>query len=339
MLRCRILYALALAAGALFYIFYTGYLSLYLAVLLLALPFLSLAVSLPGMLGCTARTEAERGRLRRGEKAVFSVRLTARGRMPAARVTVKWRLENQLTGERQTGRERLAGHSAGRVLRREEACPHCGCVRFQVTGLWVCDLLGLFSLRRPLPAAAQVLVLPTLLPPEPVRELAGRRQEGVQMRPRPGGGPGEDYDLRPYRPGDPLRSVHWKLSSKLEDLVVRETLEPRHAVILLTLDRFGTPEELDAVLARLEAVSRSLLERELPHYVQWLATPGQPAEHYVADEAGLLACLEAACATRAPAAGPSLLDAPLRLAGADGPIRHLHLRPRGPEAEGEGAAP
>ena len=51
------------------------------------------------------------------------------------------------------------------------------------------------------------------------------------------------------------------------------------------------------------------------------------------------ACLEAACATRAPAAGPSLLDAPLRLAGADGPIRHLHLRPRGPEAEGEGAAP
>ena len=29
-------------------------------------------------------------------------------------------------------------------------------------------------------------------------------------------GPGEDYDLREYRPGDPLRSVHWKLSSKSE---------------------------------------------------------------------------------------------------------------------------
>lgn len=32
----------------------------------------------------------------------------------------------------------------------------------------------------------------------------------------------EISDIREYRPGDPLKSVHWKLSSKTEDLIVRD---------------------------------------------------------------------------------------------------------------------
>ena len=50
---------------------------------------------------------------------------------------------------------------------------------------------------------------------------------------------GEDYDLRPFREGDSLRTVHWKMSAKRDELVTRELLEDRRPVPVLTFDHFG----------------------------------------------------------------------------------------------------
>lgn len=52
--------------------------------------------------------------------------------------------------------------------------------------------------------------------------------------------------LRDYRPGDPLRQIHWKSVAKVDRLVVRENEDEffvRHALIL---DTFATPEQEDA---------------------------------------------------------------------------------------------
>lgn len=35
------------------------------------------------------------------------------------------------------------------------------------------------------------------------------------MKPRVGAY-AEEHELRPYRPGDPMRTVHWKLTAKQE---------------------------------------------------------------------------------------------------------------------------
>ena len=151
-------------------------------------------------------------------------------------------------------------------------------------------------------------------------------------RPRPGGGPGEDYDLRDYRPGDPLRSVHWKLSSKRDELVVRETLEPRQTTLVLTYDHFGAPAALDQTFARLCALSWALLERGRPHHIQWASPTGGGVEGRLVDsERALLACLELAFSRPAPAEGRSILDTALRLPGRAGPLRHIHVTPTGLE--------
>ena len=162
---------------------------------------------------------------------------------------------------------------------------------------------------------------PSPLPPV----LAGLGMEGG-WKPRPGGGPGEDYDLREYRPGDLLRSVHWKLSSKRDELVVRETLEPRRSVLLLTADHFGPAEEVDAVLDRLQALSRLLLEKEAPHVVAWAhPASGEVSTFRVDGEGSLRACLEAFLLQQAPREGRSILDGPLSAPG--GPPRHFHITP------------
>ena len=165
--------------------------------------------------------------------------------------------------------------------------------------------------------------------PLPVQADPPRIPEGAGQRPTPRNaarrGPGEDYDLREYRPGDPLRSVHWKLSSKWDQLIVKERAEAVTPLPLLTLDRFGTPGELDALLDRAAGMSRALLDAQQPHALLWLDGAGEPQLHPVADEGEYHCMLTALLSGPAGERGPALDDCPAGLQGLDGPAFRIHI--------------
>lgn len=267
MARCRIGYLLALLGAFSFFICFSQAFSLYVLILALVFPFFSLAVSLPGMLGGRVRFTLSENAVRRGGTAELRLALETRWGLPVGRLSCSFRCVNLMTGDLLQFRKRASGG----ILELGDGVEsrHCGLVRCEVTKLKVCDLLGIFSLPLRRPEAVSLFVLPLDLPPEPAPFLLGEGRQALGLKPRPDGGPGEDYDLRPYRPGDPLRSVHWKLSSKLDGLVVRETLEPVKTAAVLSYDHFGPRDELDRAFDRLDAVSRALIERERPHAVVW----------------------------------------------------------------------
>ena len=84
------------------------------------------------------------------------------------------------------------------------------------------------------------------------------------LKPKYGGGFAEDHDLRGYRPGDASNSIHWKLSSKTDSLIVREALIPENSTIFVVLSRVG---EHDRGLEVLRWLSRKLDELEEPHVI------------------------------------------------------------------------
>ncbi len=334
MARCRVGYLLALGAAVLFFICFNGYFSFYVLVLALVFPLFSLLVSLPGMLGCAVELAVSARAVRRNETAAAQLTVISRSRLPVGRLTVDLKWDNAMNGQSGGTRVKLSGASLGAVRRENLPTEHCGMVRCRAARVRVCDLLGLFAFRRPLPPAAELSVLPLDLPPEPVPLLLGGEKKQV-MRPRPGGGPGEDYDLRPYRAGDPLRSVHWKLSTKVDSLVVRETLEPQKAVIVLSFDHFGTLEDLDLIQDRLDAVSRALIERERPHAVRWLEESGHIRERKVSSLTELRACQWEIFSTPAPADGHTSA-ARLDGNGDNSLVRSLHITAKDSRRE-EGA--
>lgn len=59
--------------------------------------------------------------------------------------------------------------------------------------------------------------------------------EGISQN-KKGNDHSEMYDLREYVPGDDVRSIHWKLSSKADDLVLRESSNPSHYSIVIMPD-------------------------------------------------------------------------------------------------------
>jgi uncharacterized protein (DUF58 family) len=101
------------------------------------------------------------------------------------------------------------------------------------------DPFGLLRIDRPVVTAEEVVVVPATTPLAAldVGALAGAvsADEGRVGQ----GGSADDSELRPYRPGDPIRRVHWGQSARRGSLHVRQTTQaqPPEAVIAVDVRR------------------------------------------------------------------------------------------------------
>ena len=313
----RILYGLFLLAAAALFLLYDGYPGLFLLAGALALPLLSLAAGIPAARALRLRLEPSAAGLRREEEGVWLLRVEGSSPFPAGRLTLRLTEENLLTGARRTLTLRRAAPAPGEALTLPMDTGHCGALECRAVSLRALDWLGLFPIPVPLPEAARGLVLPVPAPeaelPSPVPSDSG----AGAVPPTVGrDGLSQDYELRDYRPGDPIRAIHWKLSSKRDSLIVREP-PPAALRAAVTLDWAGGPHRLDRMAGLLCAASEDLLRRGVPHRVGWRDAGGQPCWAEVSSPDGLDRCLERLLS--APAAkepGPPLPPgAPL----------HLHL--------------
>lgn len=299
-------YLLALVGALVLRVAYTGWLAGVVLWWVISLPALGVLSALPALLSSRVELTAPKGEVPRG--SVWGVQLrggSALG-LPLGRVWARVETTNILTGEKT--QEKLTWLQPGGGERLDIPAPsvHCGVLTARVVRSWGLDALGLFRLPLGRGEPVSLCALPRAegveLPPLPPEE------EGT-LRPRPGGGPGEDYDPRPYRPGDPLSAIHWKLSAKRDDLVVRETLERVPRRCLVTLDLFGTPAELDGRLDTLAGLAKSLLEAGRPFYLVWSdPESGQLTGQEIEDGAEWRACLHTLLSAPAPLTGQSLLD-------------------------------
>ena len=149
---------------------------------------------------------------------------------------------------------------------------HCGKLHVQMHKPAVFDYLGIFQLKIKNTNNQTVLILP-----EPV-EMDIPESLFKHLHPRwrrkPGGGFGENHEIRQYQPGDNLNQIHWKLSAKVGELMLREPMMPERGLMLLTLDLNGTAAELDRKLGKLLWLGYWLLERELPFDIRALTANG-----------------------------------------------------------------
>ena len=181
-------------------------------------------------------------------------------RYPIPPMDCKIRLQNTLTGESYVG-------SPGELI----PTGHCGRITISMPRCVVHDYLGLFSKRLPEQKNCAVFVLPKPIAGE-LPQL-GSRKDSI-LRPKPGGGLSEHYELRLYRPGDELRHVHWKLSAKTGKLIYRQTMEQAKKGFVLSMSLSGTPEQVDRKLGQLLWSSRTLLRQKRPHQIRCLTGKG-----------------------------------------------------------------
>ena len=234
------------------------------------LPWLSLLLSLPAILGFQA-APAGVDVLEQGEEAEIWLLGSCASPMPPFKGHI--RVQSCFTG-------RSWRYEPDRGLSTE----HCGGYRVRVEKAKICDYLGLFAFRARKTKEQTILVRPREMPVSDL--LDPQRIELGSWVPKPGGGFSENHEHRLYRPGDNLNQLHWKLSAKVGDLLLREPMDPVRGAVLLTVSLRGDPDTLDRKLGRLLWVGRYLLERELDFEIRALTGSGVLSSH-VADQPDL----------------------------------------------------
>jgi len=258
----RIVYILALAAALIFSALYPFWFSWYLAVLVtLIMPF-DIIITLPALIKLRIALSAPQ-MLEQDSSGVLTVK-TVRGlgvHFPAR--SIKMRLDVSFD-DRAISRSFVLGAADGDIYEIEIDTSGSGGLFFHTKRIWLISLIGLFAFPKKSDCSAGTLILPS--PIEPRNAIALPRS--TALRPKPGGGYAENHELRQYRPGDPVKTIHWKASVKLDTLYVREPLVAPLHTRLLKVDRWRNSHERDIILARLRWVSNYLLSRELTYFVK-----------------------------------------------------------------------
>ena len=278
----RACYLLGLLGCALWYLLSGGWLSWILLLTLLALPWLSLLLTIPALCSFSL-TATGPDSLRVGESGTFL--LLAGCQMPMPPFHGKIQLQSLRTGQAQLYRED-----------RGFTPEFCGGYRLSVRGARVSDYLGLVSLPVLRKGTMELLVRPRPLPMEDFQDLPP--ENCVNWQPSPGVF-GESYELRPYRPGDSLNRVHWKLSAKTGALTVREAQAPVKPTASISLSLYGSDRAVDETLGRLLWLGRVLLERELTLEIRAATGEGTVVLH-AGDKAALLRAMDTLLRLTAP---------------------------------------
>lgn len=325
MLRRRILYLGVLLAAYLGQILDVGYLFHFTFYAVIGMPVLGLLISLPSMLGCRAELSASASRVQRGKEAAWELALANRFHLPLARTSFRLRVVNRLTGETHTVRTAVQSASGAEDRRWTMDTDHCGMLECHVDKIWVCDCLGLFAL--PVRAPGMVTTMAAPLPEDP-GPLDLPEGTGFSI-PQPGKKAvlGENYELRPYREGDSLRMIHWKMTAKRDELVTREPPQDDRPLPVLTFNHYGLMDEVDRTLDKLEGYSEALLDQERVHEIRWVhPETGAVRAYRIGGERDWENCLAAILTDPAPVRGKSILNqAAAQVQGAGGAIYQIHI--------------
>ncbi|MDR1892714.1 MAG: DUF58 domain-containing protein [Oscillospiraceae bacterium] len=150
------------------------------------------------------------------------LRIRRGGFFPAHRLFCVLHCENRLTCEVTAQRESCGLHKNTEMSFCVTAAHH-GQLKLTLSTC-LSDLFGLFVRRIPKQSGCTVTVLPKSLSTDVFSQddATAQPENETYSQTRPGFDFSETYAIREYVNGDPVRSIHWKLSQKTDRLMVRE---------------------------------------------------------------------------------------------------------------------
>lgn len=119
-----------------------------------------------------------------------------------------------------------------------EFVPLCGEMQVRCRKVQVRDVWSLFSLQMNQKPEESVIVYPRKVGIQlqlTSKTTGAQLSEGFALNQK-GKDPSEMFDIRDYVPGDDIRSIHWKLSSKTDSLILRQASDPSHYRIAVLPD-------------------------------------------------------------------------------------------------------
>lgn len=216
----------------------------------------------------------------RKDSMKFGIKLSNRSILPISIINIslvcKTSLEETIIKKKiRTG---LAGREEKTVFIFASS-PHCSIVECSITKIKFSDALGLFSFKPKIEnSSAEVVVMPYTSK----QGLAVASSQNYSMDSdifsdiRKGDDCSQVFEVREYTPGDDIRRIHWRLSSKQDNLIVKEYSKPITDEAVILIESGFIPDKadktasiVDNILAVFLTLSDSILSNEKSISVKW----------------------------------------------------------------------
>lgn len=211
----------------------------------------------------------------KGEALAGTVTVINKGILPLWKVCCQVDVKNQLTGENITQYlpSRCPGRGSATVDFVIES-KHCGYLNLTVSRVWLLDWFGFLPVWIRQKVQTQVSVLPDTFAPHVFLKLAMTQREDADSwsQVRKGADLTEIFALRDYVAGDSLKQIHWKMTAKRGQVIVREASLPVERSLLLYWNKnLGTlnPMEMDAMAECVASVAQEILNQGTVFVLGW----------------------------------------------------------------------
>lgn len=269
----RLFYFFLLIFSAVFHVLYKGDLSFVLLGFVVILPFFTLALLIITALKVRVTAQLEQLSAARGSTAVLKLTIKNNSVFPIVSCAAEIRYKPSVPLETPTVKKFRMSASIGA---RSEECfalnikpEHCGTVDIAVTKIRLRDIMGLFSIPVKSQLSGKITSLPIIYPIQASVESApaSYSESSTFSQIKSGDDPSEIFALREYRDGDNNNRIHWKLSSRSENFIVKELSLPVGCRVLIITDFVGCKKaaDVDKILDTAFSISHFLTEYGTAH--------------------------------------------------------------------------
>lgn len=258
-----------------FYLFFDSYFSLFLLVTSIAI-FLFLAVSTRIYKNKVEFSLVASEIINKGETSECFIEAKNRSYLPIVKVKCDLKIINKLTNEinKQEIYFTLNG-KATEQIQIEIKSLFCGHLEISIEKVTCFDLLGLFYTTYATKSSTELLVLPNMFE----MNIDLLMNKGISDHNFShsshliGMNSSEIFGIKPYVPGDNVKNIHWKLSSKFDELIMKDLSDFEEHSILVLFDTSLSndhPAIYDAMIEALSSVCSALLLKGQPYSIGWI---------------------------------------------------------------------
>lgn len=200
-----------------------------------------------------------------GDDAGIVCRVSSHAFYPFPRISAKYAIRHINGQQNHFLRTDYSVFHGARDYRLDFKLDYCGVYEVVCEELYAYDFFGIFARRLESPKTVNIIVMPKEIEVEADIEALGISDDkDAYNDPLAGDDVSEIRELRDYREGDRLSQVHWKLSSKSEELIVKEYAKQVGACVALVCKGVrGGLSQITEYYELLYGFGKKLLEEEI----------------------------------------------------------------------------
>lgn len=262
----------------LFYILFVDDMSLLILILTIIFPFIQLFLLFSISKNISAELNTENITVAKNTESKIIVDITNHSIFPVSCAVVTLKITNTLTNEYQllTTMMPVSADNNQRI-KFSVSYAHCGKISVTLKRIKIYDYIKLFSKTISMNISQEIAVLPSLIRISPKLEtsLIGILENNKFSKIKPGDDCSEVFNIREYAYGDKINRIHWNLTTKLDDLMVKEYSLPVSSQIMIVFE-FCTDNSSenkffknDAAIETAMSLSYFMISSNIPHQICW----------------------------------------------------------------------